>query len=94
MSRLSIPSKTAHENAYAIRLRVLTPPHGLRCLEEMHVWLREKTHGKYAIDFDRAESIEFAVQEFAVLYMNDADQAAECVKKFKLVLSGKPQRSR
>ena len=86
-----VPLKTLNENAFAIRLRILTPQYGLRCLDELHVWLREKTQGDYALNFNSANSREFGNQEFALLYINDATVAAECVKKFGLVLSGMPK---
>jgi hypothetical protein len=91
MPRPSVPLKTLNENAFAIRIRILTPQYGLRCLDEMHVWLREKTQGDYALNFDSANSREFGSQEFALLYVNDAAIAAACIKKFRLVLSGMPK---
>ena len=91
MPRPSVPRKTLDENAYAVRVRILTPEYGLRCLDELHTWLREKTQGDYALHFDAANSREFGNQEFALLYINDAAIAAECIKKFELTLSGMPQ---
>ena len=91
MPRPSVPRKTLDENAFAVRLRILTPQYGLRCLDEMHMWLREKTHGDYALHFDTANSREFGNQEFALLYLNDAAVAAECIKEFALALSGMPE---
>jgi hypothetical protein len=41
--------------------------------------LREKTQGDYAIWFDVANSREFGNYEFALLYVNDATTAAECI---------------
>ncbi len=53
--------------------------------------MREKTQGDYAIHFDVANSREFGNQEFALLYVNDAAVAAECIKRFGLELSGMPK---
>ena len=91
MLRPSVSRKTFDEHAFALRVRILTPEYGLRCLEELHVWLREKTHGDYALHFDSANSREFGNQEFALLYVNDAAVAAQCVEKFGLELSGMPK---
>ena len=91
MPRPSVPRKTLDENAYAVRVRILTPEYGLRCLDELHLWLREKTQGNYTLHFESASSREFGNQEFALLYVNDAAVAAQCVKKFGLKLSGMPQ---
>jgi hypothetical protein len=52
--------------------------------------LREKTQGDYAIHFDVANSREFGNQEFALLYVNDATTAAECIKKSELEPSDMP----
>ena len=52
--------------------------------------MREKTQGDYAIHFDVANSREFGNQEFALLYVNDATTAAECIKKFELEPNGMP----
>ena len=80
--RPSLPRKTLDENAYAVRVRILTPENGLRCLGELHVWLREKTQSNYTLHFESANSR---------LYVNDAAVAAQCIKKFGLELSGMPK---
>jgi hypothetical protein len=75
MTRGSIPYKTLDDRTFAVRMRIKVGGQGLRCLNEIHDYLRAA--GSYAIHSD---------QGGIYIYANEPKMVVDCVEKFDLKL--------
>jgi hypothetical protein len=73
--RRSTPYKILDDRSFAVRMRIKVGGQGLRCLNEVHGYLRAA--GFYAIHSD---------QGGIYIYANDPKVVIDCVEKFDLKL--------
>jgi hypothetical protein len=90
MVRRSTPYKISDDETFAIRVRFAIPELGMKRLNEMHQWLRDRAPKAHAV---HSASILYgsASQLCAFLYVNDPAIALECVKEFELQIAGLPK---
>lgn len=79
MSRRSIPAKKLDERTFAVRIRVAVPERGLKCLNDLYAWLKEKAPNDYAL-----HSTTAGVRQRVHLHTNDPSLAVECISTFGL----------
>jgi hypothetical protein len=75
MTRRSIPAKKIDDRTFAVRMRIKVGGQGLRCLNEVHDYLRAA--GPHAIHSD---------QGGIYIYANDPKVVIDCVERFDLKL--------
>ena len=81
MVRRSVPYAKVDDGTFAVRVKIKVPGDGLgkRC-NEIYRWLDERV-GRQG----------YAFHGGGLLYMNDIEAAAECVKSIGLELAGLPK---
>ena len=88
MTRRSISAKALDQRTFAVRVRIAIPEDGLKCLNELHTWLRQRAPNEHAIHSTMVDA-----RHCAYLHLNDPALAVECIQEFGLEVVGLPKES-